>query len=140
MSRRVNKSMYYNRQSKAWQQNQMKQQMAQAGYAKGMPKPIDPKKLKVGVIVGGIVVVALIILLTIFLKWKGLLLGLLIAILATGGLVWYMRKKEKDIIRAYKKLGMPKKEYMKFVRTNSKGNIDAKTMKRFEKTWDKIEC
>lgn len=140
MGRRVNKSMYYNRQSKAWQQNQMKQQMAAAGYAKGMPKPIDPKKLKVGVIAGGIALAVATIVLTIFLHWVGFFIGLGALVLATGGLVWFMRKKEKDIIRAYKKIGMPKKQYMDYVKSSSKGNIDAKTMKRFEKTWDKIEC
>lgn len=139
MGRRVNQSMYYNRQSKGFQQNVMKKQMADAGYAKGMPKPIDPKKLKVGVIAGGIALAVLAVVLTIFFHWVGFFIGLGALVLATGGLVWFMRKKEKDIIRAYKRIGMPKKEYMNYVKSSSKGNIDAKTMKRFEKTWDKID-
>ena len=69
-------NVYYNRQSKGWQQNQMKKQMTEAGYAKGLPKPLDGKKMRIVVIAGAVVLLALTVLLIIKLHWTGFFIGL----------------------------------------------------------------
>lgn len=138
MGRRVNQSMYYNRQSKGFQQNQMKKQMADAGYAKGMPTPIDPKKLRKGLIISLIAWAVLTAAMIYFLHWTGLWIGLGIALVGTGGVVLYMRNKEKEVIRAYKRIGMPKKDYMNFLKKNSKTPMSQKTLDKLSKTWDKL--
>lgn len=133
------RNLQYTRQTKAWQQNQMKQQQAMAGYAKGMPKMLDGNKLKKFVIIGGISVLVLTILLTIFFGWVGFFIGFGITIAATVGVILFMRKKETDIVRYYKKMGVSKGDYIKMMRKANKQSMDEKTLKRFTKTWDKIK-
>ena len=134
----MQRQVMYNRQSKAWQQNQMKNKMAEAGYAKGAPKTMDSKKLKIGVIVAAVVWVIITVLLVLKLHWWGLLIGLVVALAATGGFILFLRKKEQEIMRYYKAMGIPKQEFFKQMRRNTK-NIDQKTMNKMSKSWDKVK-
>ena len=134
----MQRQVMYNRQSKAWQQNQMKNRMAEAGYAKGAPKSMDAKKLRIGVIVAAVVWLILTVLLVLKLHWWGLLIGLVVALAGTGAFILYLRKKEQEIMRYYKAMGIPKQEFFKQMRRNTK-NIDQKQMKKMSKTWDKVQ-
>lgn len=141
MSRKsMQKNVMYNRQSKAWQQNQMKKQMAMAGYGKGAPKNVNPDKLKKGVIIGSIVLIAVIVLLTIKFHWVGLFIGLGVAVVASLGIFVYMRNKEKEILRYYKKMGIPKEEFFKQMKkNNAKKPLTKKQLDKMKKSWDSIK-
>lgn len=128
----------YNRPTKGWQNNQMKKQMADAGYSK-VPKGLDGKKLKRNIIICAIVWAVLTILLIVWKHWWGLLIGIVIGAAATGGLIYFMRSKEREIIRYYKKMGVPKNEYFKQLARTSKEPMDAKTVAKMKKTWDKVD-
>ena len=134
----MQRQVMYNRQSKAWQQNQMKNRMAEAGYAKGAPKTMDAKKLRIGVIAAAVVWLILTVLLVWKLHWWGLLIGMVVGLGATGAFILYLRKKEQDIMRYYKSMGIPKQEFFKQMRRNTK-NIDQKQMNKMSKTWDKVK-
>ena len=134
----MQRQVMYNRQSKAWQQNQMKNRMAEAGYAKGAPKSMDAKKLRIGVIVAAVVWLILTVLLVLKLHWWGLLIGLVVALAGTGAFILFLRKKEQEIMRYYKAMGIPKQEFFKQMRRNTK-NIDQKQMKKMSKTWDRVK-
>ncbi len=129
----------YNRQSKAWQQNQMKNAMARAGYENGAPKTPSAKKLRIAVIA----IVGVWILVTVLLTWKlhwwGLLAGCILGGVVTGALVLYMRNKEKEILKYYKSMGIPKQEFFKQMKKNSKQEIKKKQLEKMSKSWDKIE-
>ena len=135
----MQRQVMYNRQSKAWQQNQMKNAMAMAGYADGAPKSPSAKKLRTVIII----VVGLWILATVLLTWKlhwwGLLAGCLLGGAVTGVMIYYMRNKEKEILKYYKSMGIPKQEFFKQMRKNSKTEIKKKQMDKMSKSWDKIE-
>lgn len=134
----MQRQVMYNRQSKAWQQNQMKNRMAEAGYAKGAPKSMDAKKLKIGVIAAAVVWLIVTVLLIIKLHWWGLLIGAVVGLAATGIFILYLRKKEEEIMRYYKSMGIPKQEFFKQMRRTTK-NIDQKQMKKMGKTWDRVK-
>lgn len=134
----MQRQVMYNRQSKAWQQNQMKNRMAEAGYAKGAPKSMDAKKLRIGVIAAAVVWLIITVLLVLKLHWWGVLIGLVVALAATGGFILYLRKKEEEIMRYYKSMGIPKQEFFKQVRRNTK-NIDQKQLKKMDKTWERVK-
>ena len=131
-------NVYYNRQSKGWQQNQMKKQMTEAGYSKGLPKPLDGKKMRIVVIIGAVLLLALTVLLIIKLHWTGFFIGLGLIIAATAGVVFYLRKRENDILKAYKAMGMPKAEFFKQLKKNSKQPLTKKQLDKMGKTWDKL--
>ena len=135
----MQRQVMYNRQSKAWQQNQMKNQMAQAGFANGAPKTPSSKKMRNIIIIGLIVWVALTVLLTIKFHWIGLLVGFVIGGALTGVMILYLRKKEDEILRYYKSMGLPKQEFFKQMKKNSKAKLSEKQMKKMSKKWDKIE-
>ena len=135
----MQRQVMYNRQSKAWQQNQMKNRMAEAGYAKGAPKALNEKKLRIWIIVAMIVFIGVTVLLTMKLKWWGILFAFVIGGLMTGGFLYYMKSKEKDIMRYYKTMGIPKNEFFKQMKRNSKTPIKDKQLKKMQKVWDNIQ-
>lgn len=135
----MQRQVMYNRQSKAWQQNQMKNQMAQAGFAKGAPKTPSSKKMRNIIIIGLVLWVALTVFITIKFHWIGLLIGFAIGGGLTGAMIMYLRNKENEILRYYKSMGLPKQEFFKQMKKNSKTKISDKQMKKMSKKWDKIE-
>ena len=135
----MQRQVMYNRQSKAWQQNQMKNQMAQAGFANGAPKTPSSKKMRNIIIIGLILWVALTVFITIKFHWVGLLIGFAIGGGLTGAMIMYLRNKENEILRYYKSMGLPKQEFFKQMKKNSKTKISDKQTKKMSKKWDKIE-
>ena len=77
-------NMQYNRPSGAYQKNLYKQMINAEGVKQ--PKSIDQKTIKWGGIAIGACLIIMLVLLTVFLKWKGLLIGMLISLAVTGGL------------------------------------------------------
>ena len=131
------RQVQYTRQSKAWQQQQMKRVMAEAGYDKA-PKAFDSKKSKKYIIAAGIAVVIIAVLLTIKFHWWGLFGGLLIAVAATGAFILFLRKKEEEMMRYYMAMGLPKSEFMKQMNRNGKVDVTKKQANKMSKTWDKV--
>ncbi len=124
----------YNRQSMGYQQNVYKQQMKQNKVE--MPKKIDMDKITKIYKYGGIAWLVLSILLAIFVTPKTLIPMAIIAIVAVGGMVLYMRNYEKKYILAYKKMEVPKEYFLKQLK---KGGSDAKSIAKVSKRWDKIK-
>ena len=136
----MQRQVQYNRQTKAWQQNQMKKQMAAAGYANGAPKTPNTKQLRTAVIVAAVIILAISVLLIIKLKWwVGLLIGVAIAGAATGGFILYLKKKEEEVLRYYKAMGLPKNEFFKMMKKNSKTPLTQKQLNKMSKSWDKVQ-
>ena len=124
----------YNRQSMGYQQNVYKQQMKQNDVQ--IPKQINMDKIKNIYKFGGIAWLVLTIVLAIFVSIKVLIPMAIIAIIAVGGMVLYMRNYETKFLTAYKKMGLTKEYFIKQMRKNGS---DAKSLAKISKKWDKIK-
>ncbi len=124
----------YNRQSMGYQQNVYKQQMKQNNVE--MPKKVDLNKITKIYRYGGIAWIILTVVLAIFVSVKTLIPMAVIALVAVGGMVLYMRDYEKKYILAYKKMGIPKEYFLKQLK---KGGTDAKSLNKVSKRWDKLK-
>ena len=127
-------NMQYNRPSGGYQKNMYKQMVNAEGVK--APKPIDPKKFRIIAIGGAVVIVALIVVLTILLKWKGLLIGLLIGLAIVGGTYFFLNKKQKEMITYYKKIGMTQQMYVNELK---KHNTDKRQIDASIKLWNKVK-
>ena len=128
-------NMYYNRPSGAYQKNLYKQMINAEGIKQ--PKAIDQKTIKYGGIAIGVSLIALIVVLTVLLKWKGLLIGMLVALAVTAGLYFFMQYKQKEMITYYKKIGMTEEMY---IRELKKRYVDKKQIDQVRKTWKKVQA
>ena len=127
-------NMNYNRPSGGYQKNLYRQKLNAEGIK--APKTVDQKKLRYTLIGGGVAWLALVILLTVYLKWTGLIIGLVIGLALVGGAYFYLQYKQKEIIRYYKKIGMTEEMYMNELK---KRNTDKKQIEAFRKTWRKTK-
>ena len=128
-------NMQYNRPSGAYQKNLYKQMINAEGIK--APKGIDQKTIKWAGIAIGACLILTIVLLTVFLKWKGLLIGLVIGLLVTGGLYWFLQSKQKEMITYYKKIGMTEEMYINELR---KRGTDKKAIEASRRQWRKIKA
>lgn len=139
MSKRYNKmqgnNMQYNRPSGAYQKNLYKQMINAEGIKQ--PKAVDQKTIKYGGIAIGVCLIALIVVLTVFLKWKGLLIGMLVALAVTAGLYFYLQYKQKEMITYYKKIGMTEEMYINELR---KRGTDKKAIEASRRLWRKVKA
>jgi uncharacterized membrane protein len=133
-SRRYQGNYNYNRQSQGYQKNLYRQKLNQENIK--APKAMDEKKLRYIMIGGGVAILVLIIVLTVFFKWKGLLIGLLIGFAAVGCTYLYLRNKQKEMITYYKKIGMTEELYVQELRRR---NTDAKQIEAFRRMWRKTK-
>jgi hypothetical protein len=78
----------------------------------------------------------MIIVLTIFFKWKGLLIGLLAGLAVVGCAYLYLRNKQKEMIAYYKKIGMTEELYIQELRRR---NTDPKQIEAFRRMWRKTK-
>ena len=85
---------------------------------------------------GGIVLVLLLILLTVKFKWIGLLIGVVVAGAAIGGMYYYLNYKQKEIIKYYKKIGMTEEMYLNELK---KRNVDKKQIDAMRRAWRKTK-
>ncbi len=125
----------YNRQSKGYQQNLYKQKLKQENI-KAPKNTMTEKKLRTILIVGAVVWVAISVLLILKLKWWGLLISLLIALAAVGGMYLYLNKQQKEIITYYKKIGMTEDLYIKELRRR---NTPEKQIEATRRLWRKTK-
>lgn len=128
-------NMQYNRPSGGYQKNVYKQ-MLNANDVKA-PKAISEKTIKYGGIAIGATLIVLIIVLTILLKWKGLLIGLVIGTAVSAALWFYMNSKQKEMISYYKKIGMTEEMYINELR---KRGTDKKAIEASRRQWRKIKA
>ena len=132
---KVQGNMQYNRPSGGYQKNLYRQQMLANNVKK--PKGISQKTLRIGLIVGGILWAALTVALTITMKWKGLLIGMLVLLALTGGLWLYLRYTQKQMIVYYKQIGMTEEMYINELR---KRNTDVKQIESARRLWRKVQA
>lgn len=130
----MQKSMSYNRPSGGYQKNLYKQKMNEENIK--APKTISQKKLRIA----GIALIAIwfviSLALIVFLKWKGLLIGLVLAAALVGGIYLYMDNKQKSMVRYYKQIGMTEEMYIKELKRRS---TDPKQIAQARKMWKKTK-
>ena len=127
-------NMQYNRPSGAYQKNLYKQMINAEGVKQ--PKSIDQKTIKWGGIAIGACLIIMLVLLTVILKWKGLLIGMLIALAVTGGLYFFLQQKQKEMITYYKQIGMTEEMYINELR---KRGTDRKAIEASRRQWRKVK-
>ena len=128
-------NMQYNRPSGAYQKNLYKQMINAEGVKQ--PKSIDQKTIKIGGIVIGVCLVALLVALTVMFKWKGLLIGMIVSLLVVGGLYFFLQYKQKEMITYYKKIGMTEEMYINELR---KRGTDKKAIEASRRQWRRIKA
>ena len=139
MSRNKNnrnpKQYSYNRQSKGYQQNLYKQKLKEENIQ--APKnTMTEKKLKriiIGFAIGWGIATVLLIL---YLKWWGLLIGVVVGAAAVGGMYLYLNHKRDELIRYYKQLGMTEDMYINELK---KRGTDVKQIEATRKAWRKVK-
>jgi hypothetical protein len=131
---KMQSNMQYNRPSGAYQKNLYKQMINAEGVKQ--PKSIDQKTIKWGGIAIGACLIIMLVLLTVFLKWKGLLIGMLIALAVTGGLYFFLQQKQKEMITYYKQIGMTEEMYINELR---KRGTDRKAIEASRRQWRKVK-
>lgn len=131
---KYNKQYQYNRQSKGFQQNLYKQQMKEKNLTP--PKSFTEKQLKTIAIVAVIVWIVATVLLYVYVGWKGLLAGIIIGAIVAALAFLYLRNKQKEMIRFYKKAGMTEEMYIHELK---KRNNDPKQLEYARKSWRKVE-
>lgn len=135
MSKKGNRNaMNYNRPSAGYQKNLYRQKMNQEGIK--APKTPDSKKLRIVGIVMIVVWVILTVLLFIYLRWTGLLIGVIIGAIAAGGMYLYMRNMQNNVIKYYKKVGLTEEMYINELKRR---NVDKKQIDAYRKIWRKVK-
>ena len=127
-------NMQYNRPSGAYQKNLYKQMINAEGVKQ--PKSIDQKTIRWGGIAIGACLIIMLVLLTVFLKWKGLLIGMLISLAVVGGLYVFLQHKQTEMITYYKKIGMTEEMYISELR---KRGTDRKAIEASRRQWRKVK-
>lgn len=128
-------NMNYNRPSAGYQKNLYRQKMNAEGIK--APKTLDAKKLRYWIIGIGVCWIILTVLLAVLLKWKGLLIGLIIGFAVVGGMYYFLHYKQKEMITYYKKIGMTEEMYINELR---KRGTDKKQVEAFRKIWRKTKA
>ena len=124
----------YNRPSGGYQKNLYKQQINTAGVKQ--PKGLNQKTFRNIAIAVGVVWAAASVLLIMKLKWWGLLIAMLIGLAVVAGGYFFIRYKEKEMIKYYKQIGMTEEMYIKELR---KRNVDKKQIDQVRNTWRKVK-
>ncbi|MBQ6389045.1 MAG: hypothetical protein IJH90_05350 [Mogibacterium sp.] len=127
-------NMNYNRQSGGYQKNLYRQKMNAEGIK--APKTLDPKKLRWILIGIGAAWLILSIILVWQFKWKGLIIGLVIGLLAVGGMYLFLQYKQKEAITYYKKIGMTEEMYINELK---KRGTEKKQLETYRKIWRKTK-
>lgn len=128
-------NMQYNRPSGGYQKNLYRQQML-ANNVK-QPKSMNQKTVRTITIVIGVVWVALTIVLGILFKWKGMLIGFGIGLIAMAIFWFYLQHLQKEMIKYYKQIGMTEEMYLNEIR---KRNPDVKQIRAASKAWRKVQA
>ena len=87
-------NMQYNRPSGGYQKNLYRQQMLANNVKR--PNPMSQKTLRIILIAGGVIWLALAIALSVTMKWKGFLIAVIVLTLLVVGLWFYLRNQQKS--------------------------------------------
>lgn len=128
-------NMQYNRPSGGYQKNLYKQQLKTSNVK--MPKSLSEKTIKYGGIAIGATWLVLTVILTVTMKWKGLLIGLIIGIVVTAGLYFFLQHKQKEMITYYKQIGMTEEMYINELK---KRNNNAKQLEAARRQWRRVKA
>ena len=128
-------NMQYNRPSGGYQKNLYRQQMLANNVKR--PNAINQKTLRIILIVGGVLWLALAIALSITMKWKGFLIAMIVATALIAGLWFYLRHQQKEMIKYYKQIGMTEEMYLNELR---KRNTDVKQVESARRLWRKVQA
>lgn len=136
MSKKSNRNgnFNYNRPSGGYQKNLYRQKLNAEGIK--APKALNEKTLRIAAIAAAAVWLAISILLIIKLSWKGLLIGLAIGIVAVGGFYLFLRNKQTEVIKYYKKIGLTETMYINELK---KRGTPQKQLDAYRKTWRKTK-
>ena len=127
-------NMQYNRPSGGYQKNLYRQQMLANNVKR--PEVMTQKKLRIILIVGGVIWLALAIALALTMKWKGFLIAMIVLTLAVVGLWFYLRNQQNSMIKYYKQIGMTEEMYINELR---KRNTDVKQIESARRQWRKVK-
>lgn len=128
-------NMQYNRPSGGYQKNLYRQQML-ANNVKP-PKSMSQKTVRTITIVIGVVWAVLTVVLGILFKWKGMLIGFGIGLVAMAIFWFYLQHLQKQMITYYKQIGMTEEMYLNEIR---KRNPDVKQIRAASKAWRKVKA
>lgn len=95
------------------------------------------KKLRIILIVGGVIWLALAIALALTMKWKGFLIAMIVLTLVVVGLWFYLRNQQNSMIKYYKQIGMTEEMYINELR---KRNTDVKQIESARRQWRKVKA
>ena len=133
MSKKQRNIPQYSRPTKGYQQNMSRNMMKDKDI--DMPKQMDAKKVtwfnRILLVVWAVAVVAL----WVTFGWKAGVACLVAGAIYAGGFVLYMRRYQKRVLTAYKKMGMTRAMYIKEVKRRYS---EPKEVEQMIKNWDKI--
>ncbi len=137
----------YNRPTKAYQQNVMKNMPDMAD----VPDMPTRKKMLIMHIVAAVVVIGLSMLLYTVVSWWATLIALVLVVAYFVGFSRFLNKKQKEVIKYYQKMGMTKKmfynqmEHQQAMNAKKKkkqkknaSEINKKNNASFGKLWDSV--
>jgi molybdate-binding protein len=75
-------------------------------------------------------------LLQVFVGWVGLLCAVLVGLAVVVGVFLYLRSKQREVIRFYKKMGMTEAMYINEMKRR---NVDPKQLEAYRKAWQKTK-
>ena len=128
-------NMQYNRPSGGYQKNLYRQQMLANNVKR--PNPMSQKTLRIILIAGGVIWLALAIALSVTMKWKGFLIAVIVLTLLVVGLWFYLRNQQNQMIKYYKQIGMTEEMYISELR---KRNTDVKQIESARRQWRKVKA
>ncbi len=128
-------NMQYNRPSGGYQKNLYRQQMLANNVKR--PTPMTQKTLRIILIAGGVIWLALAIALSVTMKWKGFLIAVVVLTLLVVGLWFYLRNQQNQMIKYYKQIGMTEEMYIGELR---KRNTDVKQIESARRQWRKVQA
>ena len=127
------KNVKYNRMSKGYQKNAVRSQMKESGI-KIPDKATQQKRAKL-VKYGGIAWLVALIVVAFRFRLTGVIIVLAVGIVLAGGMLFYLDREEKKIIKACKTAGMTKEQYMN---EGKRRKLNPGRLNTLSKLWDKV--
>lgn len=121
----------YNRQSKGFQRNQAKKIINEADIPR-----YDTKKIKRNLTILFIVWLIGLAVDTFIEGLSGFVGMLLLGVIIAFGVLAYIKHMDKNVIRAYKRMEVPKEDYLAEVRRQG---LSDKRIALMDKLWDKTK-
>ena len=129
--RSIAKGYVYNRPSMGYQRNQAKKIIKDADIPR-----YDTKKIKRNLTILFIVWLIGLAVDTFIEGLSGFVGMLLLGVIIAFGILAYIKHMDKNVIRAYKRMGVPKEDYLAEVRRQG---LSDKRVELMNKLWDKVK-